>query len=326
MAILQTVTTDPAPSNVGNLGGAGDTGGNAHVCIASSLGFQAGSYLVGIGATANFAGTTAVKFTDALNGDWTTLEHLNCRSAPGGVTDGLDVILAYMPSTVSIAPGFVGKISASAAGQVTVTKFDGTIPGWTTNQWSSVSATCTEYSTGTGGTVTSNTSNVLNFSGGQTPPVGNPIVVGGFIKFVNTSAGEDFTVGTVVEVSGISSLLGHSSNQNTFTAGTLNLSTGLVAPWSGSATAISFGFDDNDDSSGSPAYNPLADTANIDDGVLWKWNIATAIARQQHKVVTSPGSNYDMKFSTQVTSDHHQAYLIVLQNLSQSPLQSQIIF
>ncbi len=30
IAIVQAVTTDPNPSNVGNLGGAGDTGGQGH--------------------------------------------------------------------------------------------------------------------------------------------------------------------------------------------------------------------------------------------------------------------------------------------------------
>jgi hypothetical protein len=263
------------------------------LCIASSLGFQAGNYLLAIGGTANFAGTTAVKFTDPVNGDWTTLEHLNCRSAPGAVTDGLDVIFAYIPS---------------AAGQATVTNFDGTSPGWTTNQWSTAGATCTEYGTGAGGTVTSNTGNVLNFSGGQTPTVGNPIVVGGFVKFVNTSPGEDYTAATIVEVTGASGLIGHVANQNAFTSGA-TLSTGTIAPWSGAGAAISFGLDDNNDSAG--PYNPLAGSGNTDDGVLWKWNISTAILRMQDAAVTSPGSAYGMNFTTQC-ADHHMAFLAVL--------------
>jgi hypothetical protein len=305
IAIVQTVTTDPAPSNIGNLGGAGDVSGG-HVCIASSLGFQAGNYLVGLGETANFAGTTAVKFTDAANGDWTTLEHLNCRSAPNGVTDGLDVILAYMPVTAAIAPGFVGKVSASGAGTATVTKFDGTSPGWTVGQW--VGVTCQEYSTGAGGTISANAANTLTFSGGQTPSIGSPIVVGGFVKFTNTSSGEDYTAATIVEVSGASGIFGHSSNQNTFISGA-TVSTGTIAAWSGTGLAISFCADDNDD--GTSPYNPLSATGT-DDGVLWKFNLATAIARQQHQVVTSPGAAYGMNFTTQ-TGDHHMAFLVVLQ-------------
>lgn len=311
IAIVQTVTTDPAPSNIGNLGAAGDTGGQGHVCIASALGFTAGNYLVAIGGTANFAGTTAVKFTDAANGDWTTLEHLNPRSAPGGVTDGLDVVFAYMPATAAVAAGFVGKVSASSAGSVTVTKFDGTSPGWITNQWAGVLVS--EYSTGAGGTVSSNTANVLNFSGGQTPPVGNPIVVGGFVKFINTSPGEDFTAPTIVEVSGASGSFGHVSNQNSFVAAA-TVSTGTIAPWTGTGLALSFCMDDNDDDTSAAAYNPLADTVNnIDDGTLWKWNLARGpVMRMQHRILTSPGSAYGMNFTTQC-GDHHQAYLVVLQ-------------
>ncbi len=224
------------------------------------------------------------------------------------MTDGLDTILAYMPATAAIAPGWVGKVSASAAGQATVTNWDGTSPGWTTNQWSTAGATCTEYGTGSGGTVTSNTANVLNFSGGQTPTVGNPIVVGGFIKFINTSAGEDYTAPTVVEVSGASGLIGHSSNQNTFTASS-TVSTGTIAAWSGTGLAISFAMDDNDD--GTSPFNPLSATGT-DDGVLWKWNLASAIARMQHQIVTDPGAAYGMNFTTQ-TGDHHMAFLAVFQ-------------
>lgn len=319
MPIVQTVSCDPAPSNVGNLGGAGDVSGG-HLCVSSILGFTAGNYLLGIGATANFAGTTAVKITDPVNGDWNTIEHLNCRSAPGGVTDGLDVILAYIP-TAAISPGFVGKISASSAGQATVTKFDGTSPGWTTNQWSSASATCQEYSTGVGGTVTSNTSNVLNFSGGGTPPVGNPIVVGGFVKFVNTSSGEDFTIATIVEISGVGSLIGHSSNQNTFTSG-VNLPTGNIAPWTGTGISVAFAFDDEDNTAG--PYSPTSATGT-DDGALWLWSLSSPICRMQHQIVTSPGSNYGMNFTTR-NAEHHQAFLAAFMNSSQQPLQSQIIF
>lgn len=311
IAIVQTVTTDPAPSNIGNLGGAGDSGGQGHVCIASSLGFTAGNYLIAIGGTANFAGTTAVKFTDAANGDWTLLEHLNARSAPGGVTDGLDVILAYMPATAAITAGFVGKVSASAIGTATVTKFDGTSPGWTVNQWAG--ATCQEYGTGAGGTVSANTASVLTFSGGQTPTVGNPIQVGGFVKFVNTSPGEDFTAPTIVEVSGASGIFGHSSNQNTFTASS-TVSTGTITAWTGTGLALSFCMDDNDDDGSAAAYNPLADTVNnVDDGTLWKWNLARGpIMRMQHRILTTPGSPYGMNFTTQC-GDHHMAFLAVLQ-------------
>jgi hypothetical protein len=305
IAIVQTVTCDPAPSNVGNLGGAGDAGGG-HICIASLLGFQAGNYLVGLGETANFAGTTAVKFTDPVNGDWNTLEHLNCRSAPGGVTDGLDAILAYFGPTAAVAPGFVGKVSASGAGTATVTGFDGTAPNLSTF----VGATFLEYSTGVTGTVSSVTgasNNVLNFSGGGTAPVGNPMVVGGFIKFVNTSSGEDYTAATIREVSGASGLIGHSSNQNTFTASS-TVSTGTISAWTGTALALSFCADDNDD--GTSPFDPLSATGT-DDGIGWVFNLSPGIMRMQHQIVTSPGSAYGMNFTTQ-TGDHHMAYLAVL--------------
>ena len=67
--------------------------------------------------------------------------------------------------------------------------------------------------------------------------------------------------------------------------------------------------DDNDD--GTSPYNPLSATGT-DDGVFWQANLATGILRMQHATVTSPGSAYNMNFTTQ-TADHHQAYLIVLQ-------------
>jgi hypothetical protein len=306
VGIVQVVTTDTAPSAVGSLGG---SGGGAYLCVASPIGFTAGNYLLGIGGTPNFAGTRAVKFTDPVNGDWTALEHLNCASAPGGVTDGLDVLFATIQVASNIAPGFVGTVSASGAGTATILRFDGTAP----NLSAFVGATFLEYRNSTTGTVTSVTgasSNVLNFTGGGTATVGNPMVVGGFVKFVNTSAGEDFTAATVVEVTGTNGIVnlgtGHSSNQNTYTAAA-TVSTGTVSPWTVTGLAISFAMDDNDD--GTSPFNPLSATGT-DDGVLWKWSLASAIMRMQHAVVSSPGSPYGMNFTTQ-TGDHHQSYLAV---------------
>src|SRR5579859_1155550 len=165
--IVQTVFSDPKPNSTGNLGGAGDSGVQQHICIASPLGFTANNWLVGIGGISNFAGNTAIKFTDPINGDWPPMEHLLARNPPNGVTDALDVVFSLMPLTKAIAPGFVGKVSAASAGQVTVQNYDGTSPTWTTNQWNG--AACQEYSTGSSGTVSSNnTTGTINFSGGQT--------------------------------------------------------------------------------------------------------------------------------------------------------------
>jgi hypothetical protein len=314
MGIVQIVTTDPAPSNIGDLGGAGDpggAGGSGHLCVASASGFAAGNLLLGLGETANFATTTAVKWSDPVNGDWQPLIHLNCRTPPGNVTDDLDVILACMPVTQAIAPGFVGKISASSAGSATCTNFDATTP----NLSAFVGATFIEYSTGVTGTVSSVTgagNNVLNFSGGGTPPVGNPMVVGGFIKFVNTSSGEDYTAATVVNINQIDAtnpIIGYCARQNIYALGA-NLSTGTIKPWIGPALAISFGMDGEDNSAG--PFNPLADTRNIDDGVFWKFNLSSAIMRMQHAVVTSPDGVYGMNFTVQGGGDHHMAFLIVL--------------
>jgi hypothetical protein len=306
MAIVQIVSNDPAPSNIGNIGAAG---GTQHCRIASALGFTAGNYLVGIGGIATFSGNTWSKFSDPVNGDWTTLEHINSNTPPGNASDGQDIGLACFPVTGAIAPGFVGKVTASSSTTLTATKFDGTSPGWTTNQW--VGASVQDYSTGTPSTVTANTANTLTFGAITAPGVGNPFSVGGYIKSL-LSNNDDFVAATVVEVSGISGLIGHNSNHNTFTAGSLNLSTGTVAAWSGGATAISFGIDDQNDAA-SP-WIPSADPANTDDGGLWTYNLGVPTLRMQHKVVTSPGAAYDMKFSTVASSDHHDAFLIVLQN------------
>lgn len=304
--LVQIVSNDPAPSNIGNIGAAG---GLPHVRIASPSGFTSGNILVGIGGTANFAGSTWSKFADPVMGNWTTLQHLNARSAPNGVTDGEDIGLAWIQLTSNIAPGFVGLINASSSTTLQGKKFDGTSPGWTTNQWAG--ATCQDYSTGSPITVISNTSDTLTFSSTTAPGVGNPFSVGGYVASYVSSAGEDYTAATVEEWSGVSGVIGSSANQNVFTSGQ-TLSTGTIAAWSGTGSAISFGLDDEDDGTGT--YNPLADPTNVDDGVLWKWNISTAVMRAQHKVVTSPGSPYGMNFTTQVSSDHHMAFLVVLQD------------
>jgi hypothetical protein len=323
MGLVQIVTTDPAPSNNVGLGGAGDVigSGQEHLCVASPLGFTAGNYLLAIGCISNFADIlrVVVKFSDPLNGDWPPLDQLNCRSAPNGVIDGLNVLLSLAPITQTIAPGFVGLVSASAAGSATCTKFDGTSPGWTTGQWNA--AVCQEYASGSGGTISATTGgNTIAFSGGQTPGVGSPIVVGGFVKMI-VEANDDYTAATVTEWSGISGLIGHCCRSNTYAAAA-NLSTGAIPPWVGSATAISFGIDDNDDSAG--PYNPLAvgpntGGPNTDDGVLWKWNISTAIMRMQHAVVNSPADWFSMNFAVQGPADHHMAFLVVLRNAASAP-------
>lgn len=313
MGIVQTWISDPAPANQGQM----DENGTQWSMYGSpAQAVTAGNTLVAIGCCAALVGNTVQKATDPVNGDWTTLEHLNghsgANSPPNG--DGLDTILAYFPNTGAIAAGFMGKVTASGAGTLTATTWAGASPGWTSGQWNGATV---RDGTGQTGVVSATTSNTLTFSGGATFATGHTFVVGGYTQFY-VSNSEDYTATVWMEISGVttSPLAGHSALQNNYGAGA-SFDSGSANLGVSEIIMLGFGVNDNDD--GLTPYDPTADTTNgfTDDGLQWVFNLGSGILRLEHKVITNPGTN-KASFVTR-NSDHFQAFMVGLRLTSQGP-------